>query len=80
MEEKKSFDKNSVKEDDNLKANWKQWEEEMGEIYLENGCAHICSATDCTGLIPAGHRNGEVYERYEGLYPYCPNEKLAEEE
>lgn len=75
MEENKSFNKTENK----LKENWKHWEEEMGEFYLENGCSHICSATDCTGLIPAGHKEGEVYERYEELYPYYPNEEMVDD-
>ncbi len=75
MEENKSFNKTENK----LKENWKHWEEEMGEVYLENGCSHICSATDCTGLIPAGHKEGEVYERYEELYPYYPNEEMVDD-
>lgn len=78
MEEKRNLDKNK-KMDGTLKENWKHWEEEMGEIYLENGCSHICSATDCTGLIPAGHKEEEVYERYETLYPYQPNEEMVDD-
>lgn len=79
MEEKQSFDRNRVQDENDLRANWKHWEDEMGKVYLENTCSHICSATDCTGLIPAGHEEGEVYEKYETLYPYRPNEELAEE-
>jgi len=77
MEEKRSSE-NNVKTDTNLKENWKQWENEMGKVYLENECAHICSARDCTGLIPAGHKDDEIYKKYETLYPYRPNKKLAE--
>lgn len=36
-----------------------------------------CSATDCTGLIPAAPANQEELENYEEVYPYlakttCP--------
>lgn len=73
----KKNDKNKI--DRGLKENWKHWEEEMGEVYLENGCSHICSATDCTGLIPAGHTEQEIYERYEALYPYQPNKDMVDD-
>jgi len=79
MREKQNSDRNKTQEDGALKTDWKHWEEEMGEVYLESGCSHICSATDCTGLIPAGHKNGEIYERYESLYPYCPNKDFVKE-
>ena len=74
MKKDKKNDTNST-----VKENWKYWEEEMGEIYLENGCSHICSAMDCTVLIPAEHQDEEVYERYESLYPYQPNKKMVDD-
>ena len=58
-----------------VKENWEYWEEEMGELYLKEDCFHVCSATDCTGLIPAEHKEEEAYENYEKLYAYCPNEE-----
>lgn len=78
MEENRRWNK-SEETDAAVKENWNHWEEEMGEVYLGSGCSHICSATDCTGLIPAGHKDGEVYERYEALYPYQPNEEMVDD-
>lgn len=78
MEENKNSDKRKNM-DHEIKENWKYWEEEMGEVYLENTCSHICSATDCTGLIPAGHKEWEVYKGYESLYPYQPNKEIADD-
>ncbi len=75
MSERSSNDKTENK----LKENWKHWENEMGEVYLENGCSHICSVTDCTGLIPAGHTEREIYEQYEALYPYQPNQDMIDD-
>lgn len=49
---------------------WKEWEEKMGQVYLDNDISRVCSAMDCTGLIPAGHEEWEIYELYEELYPY----------
>ena len=39
----------------------------------------ICSVTDCTGLIPAGHTKREIYEQYEALYPYQPNQDMIDD-
>ena len=78
MKENKNWKKDE-EIDGKLKENWKHWEEEMGEIYLENGCSHICSAMDCTGLIPAGHTKEEAYKQYEALYPYQPNQDMVDD-
>lgn len=34
----------------------------------------ICSATDCTGLIPKGIVDDDEIRSYEELYPYLPFE------
>ena len=40
----------------------------------------VCSATDCTGLIPAGPASEEELEQYEELYPFLPKTILGKRE
>ncbi len=36
----------------------------------DKGCVQTCSATDCTGLIPALPESEDQLEAYEELYPF----------
>lgn len=59
-----------------LKENWNIWEEQMGNVFFESGCNHVCSATDCTGLIPMGQSKDEnIYKKYNEIYPCRPKEE-----
>lgn len=49
-------------------------EERKKDIYrtdISENLLCTCSATDCTGLIPAGITDDDL-ESYEQLYPYLP--------
>lgn len=50
-------------------------EADSGEQELD-----ICSATDCTGLIPAGIDSEEELEYYLELYPFLPRPSGKKEE
>lgn len=49
--------------------------------YIDNDYLSSASATDCTGLIPAGITEEEEIAYYEELYPFLPKaiSKKAEE-
>lgn len=39
----------------------------------------VCSACDCTGLIPAPPQSDAEEEAYEELYPFLPNAAIEKE-
>ena len=55
------------------KTEKKRKSSEADNAALEDSCfsKSICSATDCTGLIPALPSSEEELESYEELYQFC---------
>lgn len=49
----------------------------MSSLDLDDSYIDSCSATDCTGLIPALPQSEAEIESYEELYHFLPKAKIS---
>ena len=69
--------KNAESENHTPKAEGKKRESAGTErVDLSDSCfsKSVCSAMDCTGLIPALPSSEEELEAYEEMYSFCPGD------
>ena len=62
------MEKYNFKDNSDLKNN-------TAENLFDDSDIQACSATDCTGLIPALPESDAELEHYQDLYHYLPDEK-----